>query len=139
MGCTAVVKDGKVDIWTSSTQTRGLARRGGRRRVCRWKTSRCIACSWAAASAGAGAQDFVRQGVAIAKAMEGTPVKMLDEEDTQHDFYRPASRYPREGPRRFWGNPVAWYSRVAATLKSACRSSRRFRRPRVSTRSRWLR
>ncbi len=38
-------------------------------------------------------QDFVRQGVAIAKAMPGVPVKLMwsREEDMQHDFYRPAS------------------------------------------------
>ena len=40
-----------------------------------------------------GPQDFVRQGVAIAKSMPGVPVKMMwsREEDMQHDFYRPAS------------------------------------------------
>jgi isoquinoline 1-oxidoreductase beta subunit len=40
-----------------------------------------------------GPQDFVRQGVAIAMAMPGVPVKMMwsREEDVQHDFYRPAS------------------------------------------------
>ena len=38
-------------------------------------------------------QDFVRQGVAIAKAMPGVPVKLMwsREEDMQHGFYRPAS------------------------------------------------
>ncbi|HEY1325332.1 MAG TPA: molybdopterin cofactor-binding domain-containing protein [Casimicrobiaceae bacterium] len=38
-------------------------------------------------------QDFVRQGVAIAKAMPGVPVKMMwsREEDMQHGFYRPTS------------------------------------------------
>ncbi len=40
-----------------------------------------------------GPQDFVRQGVSIAKAMPGVPVKMMwsREEDMQHGFYRPAS------------------------------------------------
>src|SRR3989442_411684 len=67
--------------------------------------------------AGLGAQDFVRQGVAVAKAMEGTPVKMLwtREEDTQHDFYRPASLIRIKAGLDDSGNPVAWYSRVAAT------------------------
>jgi isoquinoline 1-oxidoreductase beta subunit len=38
-------------------------------------------------------QDFVRQGVAIARAMPGVPVKLMwsREEDMQHGFYRPAS------------------------------------------------
>src|SRR5258708_2720395 len=93
-GCTAIVKDGRVDVWTSRQNAEA-------------------SLAVAAATAGVplenvevhrvqlgggfgrrgGAQDFVRQGVAIAKAMEGTPVKMLwtREEDTQHHFYRPAS------------------------------------------------
>jgi isoquinoline 1-oxidoreductase beta subunit len=38
-------------------------------------------------------QDFVKQGVLIAKAMPGTPVKMMwsRAEDMQHGYYRPAS------------------------------------------------
>jgi isoquinoline 1-oxidoreductase beta subunit len=38
-------------------------------------------------------QDFVRQGVAIAKAMPGVPVKLMwsREEDMQHGYYRPTS------------------------------------------------
>ena len=38
-------------------------------------------------------QDFVRQGVLIAKSMPGTPVKMMwsRAEDMQHGYYRPAS------------------------------------------------
>jgi len=59
----------------------------------------------------------VRQGVLIAKAMEGTPVKMLwtREEDTQHDFYRPASLIRMKAGLDGSGNPVAWYSRVSGT------------------------
>jgi isoquinoline 1-oxidoreductase beta subunit len=58
----------------------------------------------------------VRQGVAIAKAMPGTPVKMLwtREEDIQHDFYRPASLIRMKAGLDAAGNPVAWYSRVCA-------------------------
>jgi isoquinoline 1-oxidoreductase beta subunit len=118
MGCTAVVKDGKVDVWTSTQNAEA-------------------SLAVAAATAGVplenvevhrvqlgggfgrrgGAQDFVRQGVMIAKAMEGTPVKMLwtREEDTQHDFYRPASLIRMKAGLDASGNPVAWYSRVAST------------------------
>ncbi|TMH92926.1 MAG: xanthine dehydrogenase family protein molybdopterin-binding subunit [Betaproteobacteria bacterium] len=118
MGCTAIVKDGKVELWTSTQNAEA-------------------SLAVAAATAGVplenvevhrvqlgggfgrrgGAQDFVRQGVAIAKAMEGTPVKMLwtREEDTQHDFYRPASLVRMKAGLDGSGKPVAWYSRVAAT------------------------
>ncbi len=41
-----------------------------------------------------GTQDYVRQGVAVAKAFPGVPVKLLwsREEDQTHDFYRPVSQ-----------------------------------------------
>ena len=118
MGCTAVVKDGRVDVWTSTQNAEA-------------------SLAVAAATAGVplenvevhrtqlgggfgrrgGAQDFVRQGVAIAKAMQGTPVKMLwtREEDTQHDFYRPASLVRMRAALDGSGNPTGWYSRIAST------------------------
>src|SRR3989454_2636581 len=118
MGCTALVKDGRVAVWTSTQNAEA-------------------SLATAAAAAGVplenvevhrvqlgggfgrrgGAQDFVRQGVAIAKATEGTPVKMLwtREEDTQHDFYRPASLIRMKAGLDAQGSPVAWYSRVSAT------------------------
>src|SRR6266481_1659306 len=117
-GCTALVKDGRVAVWTSTQNAEA-------------------SLATAAATAGVplenvevhrvqlgggfgrrgGGQDFVRQGVAIAKTMEGTPVKMLwtREEDMQHDFYRPASLIRIKAGLDDSGNPVAWYSRVAAT------------------------
>jgi isoquinoline 1-oxidoreductase beta subunit len=118
MGCTAVLKDGRLDVWTSTQNAEA-------------------SLAVAAATAGVplenvevhrtqlgggfgrrgGAQDFVRQGVMIAKAMEGKPVKMLwtREEDTQHDFYRPASLVRMKAALDDAGNPTAWYSRVAST------------------------
>jgi isoquinoline 1-oxidoreductase beta subunit len=115
--CTALVKDGRVEVWTSTQNAEA-------------------SLATAAATAGVplenvevhrlqlgggfgrrgGAQDFVRQGVAIAKAMEGTPVKLLwtREEDMQHDFYRPASMVRLKAGLDASGNPVAWYTRVAS-------------------------
>lgn len=117
MGCTALVKEGRVDIWTSTQNAEASH-------------------AAAAATAGVplenvythrtqlgggfgrrgGAQDFVRQGVQIAKAMEGTPVKMLwtREEDMQHDFYRPASMIRFRAALDADGKPTALYSRVSA-------------------------
>jgi isoquinoline 1-oxidoreductase beta subunit len=61
-------------------------------------------------------QDYTRQGVAIAKAMNGVPVKLIwtREEDMQHDYYRPASRVRVKGGLNAAGHPVAWYARVSA-------------------------
>jgi isoquinoline 1-oxidoreductase beta subunit len=60
-------------------------------------------------------QDFVRQGVAIAKAMPGKPVKLMwsREEDMQHGFYRPASLVRMKAGLDADGNVVAFQSRVA--------------------------
>jgi len=60
-------------------------------------------------------QDFVRQGVAIAKALPGTPVKMMwsREEDMQHDFYRPASVVRIRAGIDAQGRVVAMHTRIA--------------------------
>jgi isoquinoline 1-oxidoreductase beta subunit len=117
MGCTALLKEGRLDVWTSTQNAEASH-------------------AAAAATAGVplenvyvhrtqlgggfgrrgGAQDFVRQGVQIAKAMEGTPVKTLwtREEDMQHDFYRPVSMTRFRAALGDDGKPVGLYSRVSA-------------------------
>jgi len=60
-------------------------------------------------------QDFVRQGVTIAKAMPGTPVKLMwsREEDMQHDFYRPASLVRLRAGLDAQGTVVAFEAKIA--------------------------
>ena len=62
-----------------------------------------------------GPQDFVRQGVAIAKVMRGVPVKMMwsREEDVQHDFYRPASIVRMKAGLDAKGKLIAMHTRIA--------------------------
>ena len=62
-----------------------------------------------------GPQDFVRQGVAIAKAMPGVPVKMMwsREEDMQHGFYRPASIVQMKAGLDAQGRLVALHTKIA--------------------------
>ncbi len=62
-----------------------------------------------------GPQDFVRQGVAIARALPGVPVKMMwsREEDVQHDFYRPASIVRMKAGLDAQGNVVAMHTTIA--------------------------
>ncbi len=118
MGCTAIVKDGNVDVWTSTQNAEAsLANAAATADVPLENVEVHRVQLGGGFGRRGGAQDFVRQGVAIAKAMEGTPVKMLwtREEDTQHDFYRPASLIRLKAGLDALGSPVAWYSRVSAT------------------------
>ncbi|MEK7436511.1 MAG: molybdopterin cofactor-binding domain-containing protein [Pseudomonadota bacterium] len=60
-------------------------------------------------------QDFVIQGVTIAKAMRGTPVKMMwsREEDMQHGYYRPASLVRMKAGLDAQGRLIAMHTRIA--------------------------
>ncbi len=62
-----------------------------------------------------GPQDFIRQGVAIAKAMPGVPVKMMwsREEDMRHGFYRPASIVRMKAGLDAQGRVIAMHTRIA--------------------------
>jgi isoquinoline 1-oxidoreductase beta subunit len=61
------------------------------------------------------AQDYVTQGVLIAKHFPGKPVKMIwsREEDMQHGFYRPASMVRLKAGLDAQGNVVALQSTIA--------------------------
>jgi isoquinoline 1-oxidoreductase beta subunit len=61
--------------------------------------------------------DFIRQAALIAKQLPvGTPLKLLwsREEDTTHDFYRPAALYHLKAGLDASGMPVAWTTRIAS-------------------------
>ena len=114
--CTAVVKDGQVDVWTSTQDA---------------EATHAVAAAVAGVSpenvyvhrtqAGGAfgrrvTQDFTRRGVAIAQAMGGVPVATLwsREEDMRHDRYRPASLIRLRAGLDESGYPAAWWARVAA-------------------------
>ncbi|HEX7052677.1 MAG TPA: molybdopterin cofactor-binding domain-containing protein [Burkholderiales bacterium] len=116
-GCTALIKGGRVDIWTS-TQNAEASHAAAAATAGVPLENVYVHRSQLGGGFGrrGGAQDFVRQGVQIAKAMEGTPVKTLwtREEDMQHDFYRPVSLVRFRAALGPDGRPAAWHSRVAA-------------------------
>jgi isoquinoline 1-oxidoreductase beta subunit len=114
--CTAVVKDGQVDVWTS---TQDIEATHAAAAEASGVPPENVYVHRTQAGGGFGrrlAQDYTRQGVAIAKALRGIPVKMLwaREEDLQHDRYRPASLVRVKAGLEESGYPVAWYARVAA-------------------------
>jgi isoquinoline 1-oxidoreductase beta subunit len=93
--CTAWVKpDGFVEVWTSTQNGEAsLAAAAQAAGVAPEKAEVHKTMLGGGFGRRGAPQDFVRQGVTIAKAMPGTPVKLMwsREEDMQHDFYRPAS------------------------------------------------
>lgn len=112
--CTAVVKDGRVDVWTSTQDAEAThaaaAEAAG-------VPSENVYVHRTQVGGGFGrrvAQDYTRQGVAIATAMRGIPVKLLwtREEDMQHDYYRPASLVRLKAGLDDSGYPVALSCRV---------------------------
>src|SRR5260221_13684947 len=88
MGCTPIVTDGKVDAWTSTQSAEAsLANAAAVAGVPLENVEVHRVQVGGGFGRRGGAQDFVRQGVAIAKAIEGTPVKMLwtlEEETPPH-------------------------------------------------------
>jgi len=116
MNCTALVKGGRVEVWAPTQNAEATH-------------------ATAAATAGVpienvdvhlthlgggfgrrGFQDYTRQAVAIAKAVEGRPVKLLwsREEDMQHDYYRPMTLMRFKAGLDSAGNLTAWRIRDAS-------------------------
>lgn len=114
--CTAVVKDGQVDVWTSTqdaeaTHAAAAAAAG--------VAPENVYVHRTQAGGGFGrrlAQDYAAQGVLIAKALNGVPVNLIwtREEDLQHDQYRPASLVRLKAGLDEAGNLMALQCRVAA-------------------------
>ena len=71
-----------------------------------------------------GAQDFVRQAMAIAKQMPGVPIKLIwtREEDMAHDFYRPISQARMSAALDDKGNMTALHVRVSGQSINAFNS-----------------
>jgi isoquinoline 1-oxidoreductase beta subunit len=114
--CTAVIRGGKVEVW-NPTQSPTLVQ-------------------WIAAEAAGVAEhdvtvhttylgggfgrrmeiDMVVQAVELAKQVPGVPVQLIwpREQDTRHDFYRPASICSLRAGLDAQGNVTAWQQRIAS-------------------------
>jgi isoquinoline 1-oxidoreductase beta subunit len=117
MGCTALIKDGRVDVWVSTQNAEAtLATASAVAGVPQENIEVHKTQVGGGFGRRGGGQDFIRIGVGIAKAMEGTPVKALwtREEDMQHDTYRTAGLCRLKGGLDASGNVTGLYARVAA-------------------------
>src|SRR4029079_17248948 len=120
MNCTALVTDNRFEVW-APTQTperaikvaaevAGLSVKRGDLHVTQ-------------IGGGFGRRlesDFVAQAVQIAKAMKGTPIKLLwsREDTTRHGFYRPANLSLVRASINAQGDVSGWTHRIVATSHS---------------------
>jgi isoquinoline 1-oxidoreductase beta subunit len=116
INCTARVHEGRVEVW-ASTQAASLAR---------WRAAQVagveteqVTLHLPLVGGGFGRRleiDMVVQAVQLAMQTRGRPVKMVwtREEDTQHDFYRPAAWAQFRAALDEKGRVIAWHNRVAA-------------------------
>jgi isoquinoline 1-oxidoreductase beta subunit len=114
--CTALLRNGRVDVWTSTQNAEATHAAAAAAAGVPLENVYVHRTQVGGGFGRRGTQDYTRQGVAIAKAMEGVPVKTLwtREEDMQHDYYRPASLVKLAAGLDQAGNPLAWQVRVAA-------------------------
>ena len=116
MNCTADVRADRVDVW-APTQFQTMAQ-GTAAKICGLPPEKAfIHTTYLGGGFGRKAgTDFVIEAVETSKAI-GKPVKLTwsREDDTQHDFYRPASYAKLAGGLDANGWPVAWTTRVACS------------------------
>ncbi len=115
--CTAWVKpDGFVEVWTSTQNGEAsMAAAAETAGVPQEKVEVHKMMLGGGFGRRGAPQDFVRQGVTIAKAVPGKPVKMMwsREEDMQHGFYRPASLVKLRAGLDAAGSVVAFEAKIA--------------------------
>jgi len=112
--CTADVRADRVDVW-APTQFQTVAQSTAAK-ICGLKPEAAfIHTTFLGGGFGRKAgSDFIIEAVEISKAV-GAPVKLTwsREDDTQHDYYRPASYARMAGALGADGWPVAWTTRIA--------------------------
>ncbi|MET0517615.1 MAG: molybdopterin cofactor-binding domain-containing protein [Burkholderiaceae bacterium] len=109
MNCTARVRDGQVEIW-APTQVPGLARALAAQVAGVAPEAVTVHVSYLGGGFGRRLDiDFVGQAVRVALETGGAPVQLLwsREEDTTHDFYRPAGAAFMQAGLDAAGRPLA--------------------------------
>jgi isoquinoline 1-oxidoreductase subunit beta len=91
MNCTVIVKGDRVEVWAPTQNAEATHAAAADAAGVPLENVEVHLTYLGGGFGRRGFQDYTRQAVAIAKAVEGRPVKLLwsREEDMQHDFYRP--------------------------------------------------
>lgn len=116
INCTAQVKDGKVTLW-ASTQVPSIAADTAVRVAKAKPEDVTVNVTYIGCGLGRRLEvDMIAQGVAIAAQAGGLPVQVIwsREEDTTHDFYRPAALARFSASLDGSGNVVAYENKLAS-------------------------
>lgn len=114
--CTAYIHDGRAEVWAPSQNSEATAALTAE--IAEIPISN-VEVHKVHIGGGFGRRglilDFVRQGVTIAKAVPGKPVKLIwsREEDIQHGLYRPVALVRMRAALDAANEPTAWYVRQA--------------------------
>ena len=115
MNATALVENGKVEVWVSSqngdASLAAAAEAGGVKLSAVTVHKHDLGGGFGRR----GMQDYTRQAVLIAKQIPGVPVKMIwsREEDMQHGFYRPITMAKMTAGLDAQGNVTALHARLS--------------------------
>ena len=113
MNCTALVKGDRVEVWAPTQNAEATHATAAATAGVPQENVNVHLTYLGGGFGRRGFQDYARQAVAIAKAVEGRPVKLLwsREEDMQHDYYRPMTLMRFKAGLDSAGNPVALHVR----------------------------
>jgi isoquinoline 1-oxidoreductase beta subunit len=114
--CTALYKEGRVDVWSPSQNSEATAAAAAETAEVPIANVEVHKVHLGGGFGRRGTfQEYTRQAVTLAKALPGKPVKLMwsREEDIQHGFYRPVSLVRMRAALDAAGAPTAWYVRQA--------------------------
>src|SRR5258708_28159507 len=116
MNCTALVKGDRVEVWAPTQNAEATHATAAATAGVPLENVEVHLTHLGGGFGRRGFQDYTRQAVAIAKAVEGRPVKLLwsREEDMQHDFYRPMTLMRFKAALDSAGKLTAWRVRDAS-------------------------
>jgi isoquinoline 1-oxidoreductase beta subunit len=109
MNCTALVKGDRVEVWAPTQNAEATHAAAAATAGVPLENVEVHLTYLGGGFGRRGFQDYARQAVAIAKAVEGRPVKLLwsREEDMQHDYYRPMTLMRFKAALDAQGRPTA--------------------------------
>jgi isoquinoline 1-oxidoreductase beta subunit len=115
MNCTALFSDGKVEVWVASQNGDASLATAAEAAGLKPGDVKVHKLHLGGGFGRRGNQDYTRQAVLIAKQVPGRPVKLIwtREEDTGHDFYRPATQCKLTAGLDDAGNVTAFHARLS--------------------------